>query len=584
MRQMSLLLALFLFSAVACDGGCGKKEAKIPETPVERVEQMASHLPTNTELAVFVGDIDASRKSLNTLKDKLGQQGLVDTVKTQFRNDFGIDPLSEESWKNAGVAPKSGFTVGYVRSRVVFMTYVENRQKFEKVLTEKTKKAFGIEAVVKSEKQGKIDMKVLSQDPARQIAWLYKGKLAIVVLPATSGQGALMEGSARQVLATASETTKETGIPSTAGWADFTKRLAKNYPITAYLNSQAYLARDEVKKEIAEDPTLATSADWANKNVKYVGAGFRVEGAEARLDVFGATSKEFVESAKKVQTVAKAYDWTGFATEHTLLGLRVSVDPKAGWKLAMDNLPEDERRGIQRRLQIMGEQYALDIEKDVINKLSGNIGLFFYGVAGNPLQLMQADPGLIASKAGLLIAIPFDSAESLNAVVQKVMGPLGQMITSRPAKIDGEDDPTMTVIELTMPTAPGRFYVSGENLIFATTAFGDSAIKKYLDKQRPEKSLAEVDDLNLGKEFTKEANFNGIYFNSKRAMDNLGTVIAFSGLGEVLAQTEEAALTFGVEDGGLAASLRVDLNEAAPAAGGQKDGQDNQQKPDESGQ
>ena len=38
--------------------------------------------------------------------------------------------------------------------------------------------------------EGEHQMKVLSEDPARQIAWTYDGKLALVSFPATSGVSA----------------------------------------------------------------------------------------------------------------------------------------------------------------------------------------------------------------------------------------------------------------------------------------------------------------------------------------------------------------------------------------------------------
>lgn len=585
MRILSFVLALLFFATTACDGGCGNKDEKIPEKPVERVEQMGERLPQGIELALFVGDIEANRKSLTTLSERLGQKGLVDNVTTNFKTKIGIDPLSRESWKTAGVAPDSGFTISYYRDRVIFLTYVENRQKFEKILTEKTKKAFGIEAVVKSEKHGKFDMKVLSQDPARQIAWLYQGKMALVVMPALTGQGALQEGSATTILADVAGLEKKSSIVSLPQWASFKKRLASQYPVTAYLNSGSYLDSDEFKKDLEENPALSTTADWAKKNVQFLGAGLKATSDDAELVVYGDTSKEFVAAAKKVKKVARAEDWTGFATENTMLGIRLSVDPEAAWALFLENMPEQERRGFLRRIGILGTSYNVDIEKDIINKLSGNLGVFFYGIAGNPLRLLNADASTLASKAGLLVVLPFEDEASLNALLEKAIGPLGQLVAMRNAALpDGKEDPQMRVLELQMPTAPGRFYVSGNHLVFATTAFGDSAIKKYLSGNRPEKSISEVERLDLGKAFSTGENFNGVYFNAERAISNLGAAVAIGGFGDILAQVEEASLSFDVEESGVAATLRVDLSSDESGQAADQDGKEAPKADEKSGQ
>ena len=472
---------------------------------------------------------------------------------------------------SAGSSPDlrtdSSAVVAIHRSRVILLLYVEDKQAFEKILTEKAKAAFGIEAPTKAEKIGEHQMKVLSDDPARQIAWTYAGKLALVTMPATTTAGALEEGSATLVLAEIADQKKETSIWAEKSFQAFRKALVDSHPIAVYLNTTSSLETEAVKKEIEGDPNAQAVTDWVKKNVTFVGAGITADGDKAKARVHLGVTDEIRKKMIEAKTVKGEANWSAFATENLLLGARVSLDVQKSYALLLEMLPEENKRALRRDMKRVGDGLSLDMEADVIGKLDGQIGVFFYGIAGNPLSLMSAKSMQdIARAIGLMFVVRFDSPESVDTLVQKVVATAGGAVSVRPFT-NLPDDPSFKVLEVTTPGSTGKFFLHGNTVVYATHAFGDEAMHKYLTAARDEKKLSEVAALDLGKEYATEKGFTGLYFNSKRAQENLGSALAFGGVGEILAALEEVQLAFEVDEVGVEALLTVDLVPAkAPAA------------------
>ncbi len=557
-RFVLLLLVLFTWTA-ACDGGCGSKEGKIPATAEGRVLDLAEQLPAKLEAGIFITDLKATRDAANELKDRLPQGQIVEGFQKQFQASFGIDLLDRESWARAGVAPDSTALVGSYRSRVVFMTYVENRQQFEKVLAEKAKAAFQIQSVTKNEDVGGFKMKVLSDNPGMQIAWLYEGKVAKVVMPATSAEGALNDGTASLVLADIAGTKKETSLASTAGFKGFQKDLASKYTVAVYLNAPAYMDQPEVKKSTQEDPNLEAASAWAKANLDYAGFGAKLDKdtleIRANAGLKPETAKEFAAAAVS----SAKLDWSGYSTENVLLAIRFGFDWQKVWDIFLKSMPEDERRSTLRNLKGAGEGVNLDIEADVLTQLTGNVGVFFYGLSGGAKNLMGGNPEAILKSAGLLGVIQLKSPEAVTNIVNKVMSPLAALATLRPVAVDDKPVEGWQVIEFNQPDAPGRIFINGDRIILSTLAFSEKSVLQYAQDKRDEKRLKDVALLDKGAGFGATEGFTGLYFNSIRARENLGGLLMMVPEAQILNFVQESSLQFGMDGSGGFAKLLVDL-------------------------
>ena len=572
---LALLLSLVATGAVVgCEGGCsgcGSSEEAIPATAEARVSDLAAHLPKGTEVVVFAADLPELREALQTLKTRLGDLGLADTLQQQVENELGIDLLDPKSWEQAGIAPNAGLALAYWRDRVIVLTYVEDRQRFEGLLADRTKKAFGIEAVVKNRTEGGSEMKILSEDPARQIAWTYDGKLVMVSMPATSVDGALEKGSATVVLADVAGTKEPASLASKPEFEAFRKALIGEFPLAVYVNTQAYLERPEVQAELKADPRVAAGLTWTKANVDFVGAGLDAEGDQVVLKGYMGTKPAVTKAFEAVVGGPEDSALARFATENTLLGLRFNVDWDRAWALSLASMPEDQRRALQRDLKQLSDGLGLDVEAELLSKLTGDAGLYFYGIAGSPLQLMNLSSyAEAARKAGVIVAVELESAEAAANLVEKLRPLIEARAEIRPLMVEGAPVEGYTVIDLAKTMMPiGRIYIRGPVVAFATSAFGESSIREYFEAKRPEANLAEVEGLDLGADFAAGETFNGLYFNSARARENLGAALGMLGADQALESIQEAALKLGVGDFGPHATLVIDLAPSAAAPAGE---------------
>lgn len=567
MKRLPLLLLFAALWLSACDG-CKSKEEKIPETPEARITAIASTLPQNAEAAMFMGDLKGTREALNLVKNKLPDTTVVDGYAKQFQSQFGIDPLDRESWVQAGIAPDSSVMVGAYRSRVLFFTYVENKQQFERILTEKAKNAFQIQAVTKNQSIGGHQMKVLSDDPGLQIAWLYKGKLAMVVLPATSTEGALNDGSASLILAELASVKEEESLAKTTAFKGYHDRFASSHPLSAFVNPSVYADDPEVLKAAEEDPNAKAGIAWAKENLIWAGLGLKASDKAVELDGGLGLKPELAEAAKAAAKAGAKIDWTGFATENVLLGLRVAVDWPKLWQTAQASMPDDQRRAMLRDLKEAGNGINLDIEEDLIKRLTGNVGLFFYGI-GSTSGMAGMNPEALIRSAGIMVVIQMESEEAVNNAITKVMSPLAMMATLRSAVVNDEPVEGWRVLEFKTQEIPGRLFINKDKIILASHAFAEKSVIEYGNNQRDEARLKDSSKFDKGKAFGADEPFNGLYLNGTRARNNLGGLLMLFKPAQILNSIEEASLNFGVDDKGGFMKFVVDLEqtaEAAPAA------------------
>ena len=568
LRRLLILFVLLVGLGACKSQGCGQKPDEIPSTADARVEQMASKIPEGAETVVFVKDLKKLRETLNLIKQRLPNTGIVEALQQQIQQAFGIDLLDEKSWQQAGIAANTTAVGGILRSRLIFLMYVENRQAFEQTLVDKAKQAFEIEAVTKTEKVGEHTVKVLSDDPAKQIAWMYQGKLAIVAMPALSQQGALEDGTAKLIVSEIAAAKKEKSLWADQGFQKYKSSVVDKYPLALYINPRAQLNKKEAKDELNKDVNAQVAAEWIEKNMSFAGFGISAEGDQAIVRGHFGLDPKVTGALKAAKEGVPDHNWDAFATEKVLLGARATINAESVFALVIASMPEDKQRALRRDLKMWGDRWALDVEKDIIAQLSGHVGLFFYGIAGgNPMSLIAVrNPADAANMLGLLFALKFKSAEALEGLIAKALEGSAGAVTARPLINLPEDTSFKVVQHVGIPFL--NFYVHKDMVVVATSAFGDEAMHKYLTDARDDRKLSAVKSHNLGADFSAAKDFNGLYFNSGRAQNNLGALLAMGGIGQVLASIEEISLTLDSDDVGALATLTLDLVPgAAPAAG-----------------
>jgi hypothetical protein len=563
--------------------GC-KDKGEMPDSAEERLEQMGHRLPADTELATVVGDLAKMRTSLSTAKKSLGDSvPMADLFEEQAKSELGVDVTDSESWKKAGIAPNGGLTLAMVDNRPVFMTYVKDKKKFEKHFSDQLKKTYDIQGMPKTE-GGETKIKVLGKEDGEKVAWTYFGELVIVSFPPSENfegePGPLVE-----TVKTVATTTEENSLAKTEGYKNFSKSIGKDHSLAVYVNTGDFLNEERMKElEQTSDPMATATAKWVKENVDGAGIGMHVEDNKAKVQAwFGFNEKTRKRLDKVVAPTSKA-PFANLATQNTLAGFRMSVNWDEFWSLYKETLPEDDVKQLEKQIAQAGQMAGdkLDIQKDVIDQLSGNIGVFFYGanlgaiINSRARGVMGTVPHL-----GLIAAVEFKSEKALDKVVEGIVTGGKGAVERRPLQLEGgETSKDIDVLAVkNMKQSPGRLYMKGSTLAFSTTAISEQSMSEYFSGKREEGSLTEADKLDLGEAFAADEKYNGLYVNVLRAKDHLmsqkdqNPAIAqmVQPAQEFLTTVQEMALTTSVKEDGGYLTLTVDL---VPGQGGDTESSD----------
>ncbi len=559
-----ILLSFLLSLSVACK----TKQVAMPTDPAERAGVFASHLPADAESLLVIPEIKVFREKAKTLKTNFGDSSMIDQVQKQFQKSFGIDLLDEKSWIDAGLTPNSSLGVAVYRDRPLVYMYVDNRQKFEQTMISRMEAAFQFKGATKTTKVGDYSIKYVSDDPAKQMAWLYKGKLVMITMPSLSTTGALQAGGASLVLTDARSVKPEASYTSLKMFKKFSERFVKNYPVVALLPVENYLKNPDVQKRIKEQKNGKQAEVLIRKYAEYFIAAADVKGERLSAEVFLAGNTQFNSTIQLLSKMEPEAKWDQLVTENTGLGIRLSVNPMTAFNFATTVMPEDESRRLKRQLKRAGDQLGIDVEKDLLANLDGHLGVFFYGIAGNPLELASGDPQAIANKLGLMISLSFKDQKALDTLVNKlIQKPEGGWGIEDVKSESGELLEGMRSVKLPLP-APVRVLIYKERLVIAAPALGEQTVYDYLTgKRSKDKKIGDVEGFDLGNDFATTKSYNGIYANLHRLKVNPGQILSMVGAGFLIESFQEMAVKVEADELGLKVSLVADMNKSAkPAA------------------
>ncbi|MFW5966536.1 MAG: DUF3352 domain-containing protein [Persicimonas sp.] len=582
-RPVVLFTALaFGLVAVACDGGCGDK---MPSKPGERVEDMSSHLPSDAQMSVVISDLERMRASLESARDTIGDTlPMADLAEEQAETELGIDLFDEESWKDSGIAPDGAMTITALGEYPVMLTYVKDQQKFEKHLSEQLQDRFDTDAATKTETIDGTKVKYLGDEEGDQTAaWALDGQLAIVALPAVEEAEEVNDEEVaeneKEVVAELISLEKDDSLASHGSLENFNSGLAEEHAIAVFLNNTELLTDERVEQFQQDAPTgLGPVLDWTQQNVRASGFGLDVDGNAVSLRGWSDVPKEVRERLESVLKAPAKADMEGYATENTLAALRASVDMSELWKLYKETAPEEDQAQVE---QLLGAQFAqtdLDFEEDVIGKMTGNLGLYLYGLSPSAIQkgpqVMEDLMMQPMKSVALILPLQFEDAESRDAVIEAL-----QELDQTGAEFEREtvEGDVEVIKNKAGDGSQGQFYVADDMLVFASGVFDEESVYEYIAGEREEPNLTEVDELDLGAELAEGDDYDGLYLNFVRARNHLGEVLTNTAPQAltILEKFEEAAVTTGVESDGAHVDLRVDLT---PGEGDDAEGDDGQEE------
>lgn len=589
-RRWTLALGLLLLFGGGTIGCESDSEASIPESSDKRMQATTQSLPSDAQMAVVFSDLATFRKGGKEAKatiDRLTstEKMLGTETRTGFAKDFVGDASFEKMfekkfWEERGVAPDSSFALSAVDYNQVVQTYVDDKKAFEKTLTGDG------DAKTKSMKVAEEDAKKLERD-GKPVVWTYDGKQVTLVYPAEEMKPENAEATPpKETLARVLKTEKKDSLHSTSGFKKF-KNAAGDRPSIVYLNlkpileSQDLEGRSDRYKQFAK--ALRTSVD---------GGGLIVDTSdnkriETRLWV-GLSEKGKKRFDKTFKTSVQA-DFTKFATQKTLAGLRLEVDWKALWNSVEGTMPKQQKTMLEAQFKKAKESTGLDIRKDVIGNLSGQAGIFIYGIGGKASPELLAQPTRALQDLEALYVMKFGDAETLSNIADTVAGLSEDYLELRPLQVgeEGEKVESIQVLDMKMPPggmtqlaagqppaesegdeepkpAPLRGYVHEDTLMLAASAIPEKRVRTMLTGNgEGDGPLSDAKNLDLGAKFAKTERMSGLYLNFERLRGIFSNILQSptipTNIRESVGKLEEGLLSTTPKEKGLFVDLTLDL-------------------------
>lgn len=536
---------------------CGTKKGEMPKTADGRVEDFANHLPASVEAMLVSGDLmkmQAAATKITTTLESVSPD--VAAGRKEIEKELGITLTDAQSWAQTGINTSGGFAVAPVQGRVVIMTYVEDRLKFDTFMTERAKKALDVTDAPTVEKVGELEVKSMGKEDTKGLSWAHDGKLVIISTSLLEKEGAF-EKSTPKVIEGIVKQDAKASMGSTAEFKRFTKAFGDEYALTTYVNAKAIFASPTFKKELDEaaaDPAMKQSMDWLKAYSEMGGLGLSVNGDEIKVSGLYGPTAEYLAKAQALNKDVPASPFGAFANDTTMIGIRTAVNGAMAWDLYKSALPKEQMDQINKGLEEAGKELGVDMEKELIANLSGNFGVFFYGVDIGAMMGGMNNPQQAIQALSLAIVLEFKDAAKLQALVDKLLTKVP------PGAITAKDVDGAKVYPI--PGDAGSIYIKDKVLAFGTKPVSEESMINAIAGKTTAKKLAES-DLALGKKFGAAEPFNGLYVNVTKITATVSPLLGNNPTLEGFKKLSEASLSYGVNEHGIVSDLRVTT---APAA------------------
>ncbi|GEM_PF-5337054 len=563
---LTVVAPVVLAGPLGCDG-CQSEQSTVPETAQARAALLAEQFPATSDGIVMVEDWERFRTAAEDLERRLNDVVPMADMPSRFTREYlDVDLQSPKTWKTAGIDPDAGGAVGWMNGRPVIAVFAPDAPAFETHLTENVASRWaaskdGVPTVRSRTVDGETVKFINLEDG--ELAWRWKGKLALVALPNPASKDPETRSSGVVAMFGAVESSKS--LAEDSGYTDFRGALDKP-PISAFAPTETVFSR--LSKALSGPEAARLEA--IEKNATGFGLTFE-------LVDNGVRARSWIGLATEQQSSSTEGNWRDLATDQTLLGLRLSGNLAAIWSTFQDSDDPLATR-IRSSIEHWSDRLNVDFKPGVVDPMTGHLGVFFYGIAPNlGLQEFNRAPFQGIQKVGLIAAAKLDDperfAETARTVAKTIEGmdmrPVDVKDADEPADVqvltaEAVDDPDGTPIPgLIDGVVPLKLYLHDDTAALATTAFSESSMVEYLKGNREESgSLADSDTLDLGATFATKDTLNGIYLNMVRTRSHLGDRLpSFPPLQRAIDGIEEILYSDSRVENGVFMDLTVHLTD-----------------------
>ncbi len=538
-----------------CDGGCscgGEAKLVIPATPVERVNACASHLPSQTDLALFFTEMDGVRSSVDVLSKRFSGSLPVDAYRAEVQTLVGVDLLDKTTYAQAGIHADAGFCVAVYRETPLLLLYVTDADKFRGHAIASIRKYYRVTAEPSEVAPGRWRIDADGLD----LAWerLPSGLTAVVF--GSAGKRKAPRPSV-DVLAEIVAVEADSSLGSVEAFGTYRDTVAVRWPASIYMNTPRLLSFYK-----SFDPSLKgyqkEVIDAVGEQIRWTGVGWKADGAAAQGQAFFGVNPETLAKVEGLENPGKRSPrFHRMVGDDAYLFVRTGVDAALFWKEYQALMPERQRKYVQRIFKNLKASTQIDLEKDVIQNATGNVGIAIYGVqpvlfgARRAVERMQA--------VSFVAMIQLSDPQGFSGILDRIIGELGGAIRREglPGGIIryGFDPNSSTA-------PPFAIFMKDDVATLATTTVDTETVRNLLSGESP--ALHKKVASDAARTLFEADKATGLYVNMPKVREKI-SVLGAGLINSLLGPQREIVVQLSLTPHGIAADATIAL-EAEGAA------------------
>jgi hypothetical protein len=540
--------AALVFTA-DCDGGCscgGDRALVVPTTPVARVNACAQHLPSQTDLAMFFTEMDGVRSSVDVLSTRFSGSLPVDAYRAEVQTLIGVDLLDKTTYAQAGIHPDAGFCVGVYRETPVLLLWVTDSEKFEGHAIASMRKYYRVAEAPTEVAPGRRRV----DGPGLDLAWQQ--------LP--SGMTALVFGSAGKhkaprpsvdVLAEIVDVEPDATLGQVEDFTTFRDSVATSWPASIYMNTPRLLSFYK-----SFDPSLKgyqkEVIDAVGEQIRWTGVGWKADAKAAYGRAFFGVNPETLKKVEGLEETGKrAPRFHRMVGDDAYVFVRTGIDAALFWKEYQALMPARQQKYVSRIFKNLKASTQIDLEKDVIENATGNVGIAIYEV--NPLLFSARRATQRMRAVSFLAMIQLRDPARFTGILDRIIVELGGAIRKEvvPGGIVryGFDPNSSTA-------PPFAIYMKDDVATLATTTITTETVQALLSGDGP--SLHRKVSSDAARTLFEAKKATGLYINMPRVREKVSALGAGL-IDKILGPQREIVLQLSLQPAGIAVDGTIAL-------------------------
>jgi len=348
------------------------------------------------------------------------------------------------------------------------------------------------------------------------------------------------------------ELEESSSLGASATFEGFKQEVGNKWPTSIYINTPRLLS---IYK--AFNPTLKAfqkeMLDAVAEQLRWTGVGGRADASKATGRIFFGVEKETLERFKGLDKAnAKSPRFKMMVGEKAYGFLRSSVNADIFWREYYKLMPARQQRYFRTVVDNLKSTTSIDLEKDLVQNLTGHMGVAIYGL--NPMAAMARRASqrmtLLTLAAHIQLKDPAAFSALMDRLVKELGGSLRQWRVPGGIVGYGFDPDSMTA-------PPFALYLKDDVVTLASTQLGDERVAGHLLGESPtlRRQLEEEGSVRL---LEAEA-ATGLYINMPRVHEQIG-ILGGRMLNNLLGTPKDVSVLVSLAEGGISADGSVTFN------------------------